>query len=203
MSQLLPPGPENWIPLVALLWLASVVFLVLSTRRYLASRAIDRREAESTAMHSRIRVLASPPPVFGGGAIPDAGYSDPVVAAPVDAALPVASSDLAIDATSTNETRAAADAATNASGSDATSVREAVRARVARDSASAQGLSDLIRALYLDQSNFTFHTIAELETEDRALAKALIEAWLKEPSAVDAWEEIYDTVRKSAPSSVG
>jgi len=83
----------------------------------------------------------------------------------------------------------------------AESVFEAVRARIARDRASAQGLSELIRALYLDQSNFTFHTIAELNVEDRALAKGLIEEWLADPSAVETWEEIYDTARESIASS--
>ncbi len=79
----------------------------------------------------------------------------------------------------------------------AQSIFTAARTRIVRDGVSAQGLSELIRALYLDETNFTFQTIAGLNAEDRALAERLIEAWLADPSAVEPWEEIYDTVRES------
>lgn len=73
---------------------------------------------------------------------------------------------------------------------------DVVQTRITRDRASAQGLSELIRALYLDQSNFTFSTVAELDPEDRALAKGLVEAWLSDPKAFERWEELYETVRE-------
>ena len=77
------------------------------------------------------------------------------------------------------------------------SVLDAVRARFAEEGTPAQGLSDLIRALYLDESNFTFHSIADLSDDDRALARRLIDHWLADPLALDRWEEIYTAVPKS------
>ena len=75
----------------------------------------------------------------------------------------------------------------------------AIRTRVSQDPA-ANGLRDLVRALYLDQSTFTFHTLAELSSEDRALAKQLIDAWLDDPAAIDDWEMFYATLREAPPS---
>ena len=76
------------------------------------------------------------------------------------------------------------------------SARDIVRERVARDRTSAQGLVELVRALYLDGSSFEFSTIAELDPDDRALAKALIDEWLANPSATDDWKSAYDAVRE-------
>lgn len=181
MSQLLPSGWENSIPLIAALWLASIFLLVFSARRYFASRAHDRSGAELTPMQE---------PFIGASRTPGTLVAEREVVTEVDNTSPwvAAPHDLA-----------AGVAATIARAPDtaAESVFEGVRARIARDGACAQGLSELIRALYLDQSNFTFHTIAELNVEDRALAKRLIEEWLADPSAVEPWEEIYDTVRES------
>ena len=76
-------------------------------------------------------------------------------------------------------------------------ILDAVRARFAEEGTTAHGLSDLIRALYLDESNFTFHSIADLSDDDRALARRLIKHWLEDPLALERWEEIYAAVPKS------
>lgn len=200
VSELLP-GSENWLPLVALLWLASGGLLVFSALKYFASTAANRTERESAEMRPFVKAPASEPRLFE---LPrDASFGEPQHRVGISAARPAASSDdRPTDARGGDDgaaTVAAAPAAPSF-GHDAASVRERVRARLARDRSSAQGLRELIRALYLDQSNFTFDTLAGLEAEDRALARTLVEVWLNDPSAVDAWKALYDTtIREEAP----
>lgn len=176
MTQLLPSALENWLPLVALLWLSSIGLLVICARKYFASRARPGAARESLPMQEPFIEIRAPLQMPPG----HAGVADP------DEREPRLETIGAI--ARTPESRA-------------TSLREAVRARVVRDRASAHGLGELVRALYLDQSNFRFDTIAELPTDDRDLAKALIEEWLADPSAVDYWEGIYATVH-DVPSAV-
>jgi hypothetical protein len=196
-------GSENWLTLVAMAWLASVVLFVVSLRRYLASRALLRAQAEPpTVQEPYIEIGAASQVLFG----PAPTYphdSEPGLSAPLDRRLPgVAIGDEATHEAIARDFQVAGEASPVAStpGSCPASVREAVRDRVSRDRASAQGLSELIRALYLDQSNFTFHTLAELDAQDRALAKALIEEWLDVPWAVEKWEELYHAVLEGSPA---
>ena len=59
----------------------------------------------------------------------------------------------------------------------------------------AHALANLIRALYLDQSTFTFNMLEPLDEETRALAAALIDANLKNRYRADEWERAYETVK--------
>ena len=156
----LSPMLENWIPLIALLWLASIVLLVVSMRRYATSRSFFDARAARLFVHEPFLPAAAPDPV--AETLADQSETDPG-SAPVP------------------------------------SLHDAVRERVARDPATAHGLVELVRALYLDGSSFEFHAIAELDAEDRALAKALVDAWLADPVAVDDWKRLYDAVREARP----
>ena len=150
---------ENWTALVALLWLASIVLLFVSMRRYAASRSLfDARAA---------RLFVQEP------------------------FLPAPASDPVVEALADQSESEAGDAP-----APVPSLHDVVRERVARDPGSAHGLVELVRALYLDGSSFAFHTIAELDAEDRALAKALVDAWLANPAAIDDWKQLYDAVRE-------
>lgn len=59
----------------------------------------------------------------------------------------------------------------------------------------AHALANLIRALYLDQSTFTFNTLEPLDDTTRALASALIDANLNNRYRADEWERAYETVK--------
>ena len=164
MTVLELPTLDYSIPLLGLLWMASVLLLVFAMRRYAAaSRLHPTAKVEPAFTQQRLSEVSSPPQVlFEPAAIGDTGASEPPQPPSLDGPAP------ALDA---------------------------VRARVARDRPSAQGLIELVRALYLDGSTFTFNTIGELSDEDRQLASALIDAWLADPSAVDDWRAAYDAVR--------
>ena len=56
---------------------------------------------------------------------------------------------------------------------------------------SARPFRELIRALYLDQSVFTFDCLADLDVEDRQLALALLKAWLAGTYAPERWEDAF------------
>ena len=201
LSQLLAVW-ENWILLIAALWLASILLFVFSLRRYFAGRAFEREDALTPIQEPFIEVTRTPQRL---------GAEDDTVTGVESAARQVADQHTGTtSASADNRDQALSERRTQAANADgvappiplepaigAEGVFAAVGARIARDPASAQGLSELIRALYLDESHFTFHALAELDAEDRALAQALIEEWLADPSAVEAWEEIYDTVRSS------
>ena len=154
------PSPmlENWILLIALLWLASIVLLVVSMRRYATSRSFFDARAARLFVHEPFLPTPAPDPV--AETLADQSETDPGSA---PAPTP--------------------------------SLHDTVCERVARDPATAHGLVELVRALYLDGSSFEFHAIAELDAEDRALAKALVDAWLADPAAVDEWKQLYDAVR--------
>ena len=154
---------DSSVPLLGLLWLASVLLLIFAMRRYAASRAHSTAKVEPALTQQRLSEVSSPSlALFAPAAIGETDASEPPQLLPLDRRTPAL---------------------------------EAVRARVARDRPSAQGLIELIRALYLDGSTFTFNTIGDLSTEDRELANALIDAWLADPSAVDDWRDAYDAVQ--------
>jgi hypothetical protein len=181
VDELLGRMIDNALPLVAVAWAASVLFLVVAARRYFASRARPPAEAEAPA-----RVEEPPDPsvrVEPTLSLPDAE------ACPVDA---LADEDQQPGNPPLPAVRASAPSASD--------LREALVARVARDPDSTDGLRDLVRALYLDQSNFRFHAIAELPAEDRLLARQLLDAWLADPSAVDHWEAMYAAFREGLPA---
>lgn len=160
MTALELPTLDYPVPLLGLLWLASVLLLVFAMRRYAASRWHRAAKVEPALTQQRLSEVPLPSQALLGPAA--IGETSGPRLPPLDrrnAAL------------------------------------EAFHARVARDRPSAQGLIELIRALYLDGSTFTFNTIGELSTEDRELANALIDAWLADPSAVDEWRDAYDAVR--------
>ena len=56
----------------------------------------------------------------------------------------------------------------------------------------ASALANLIRALYLDQSTFTFNMLESLPPDMRALAAELIAAHLKNRYRADEWERAYE-----------
>lgn len=59
----------------------------------------------------------------------------------------------------------------------------------------AHALANLVRALYLDQSAFTFNTLEPLDEDMRALAAALIDAHLNNRYRADEWERAYEAVK--------
>lgn len=185
MSQLLASGWESWIPLAAALWLASVILLIFSARKYFATRGLDRAGADLAPLQEPFIEASRTPGTLVVKREADTDIDD--------ASLSVTARDdhaAEVAGTISREPEAGVE-----------SLFAAVRARIAGDPASAHGLSELIRALYLDQSNFTFQMIAGLSVEDRALAKGLIDEWLVDPSAIERWEEIYETVRERNPVS--
>lgn len=175
---------------VALLCFASLVFLAFCVRKYFASRA---REAVVDAPMPITRPTDAQDPT-------EPVENDPAIERSMSRILETWSATLAVagdpDDSGSREDQheRSPDAATDRTleGAD---LREAVRARVAADHASSHGLSELVRALYLDQSNFRFQMIAELQPEDRTLARALIEKWMANPGDIDYWEGIYAELR--------
>ncbi|HVF64555.1 MAG TPA: hypothetical protein VNE58_11225 [Casimicrobiaceae bacterium] len=153
MSSLAASALQDWVPLIAVLWLMSCVLLAVSLKRYSISRAAHLGNS----------------PIY-----------EPLVDAPVSPTL----------ASMTNDVSASLPR------SSAQLACDAVCSRVARDPASAEGLIELARALYLDGSKFTFQTLADLGAHDRGLASSLIEAWLADPSAVEEWQQLYEAVRE-------
>lgn len=73
----------------------------------------------------------------------------------------------------------------------------------------ASALANLIRALYLDQSTFTFNMLEALDPQQRQLASQLIAAHLDNRYRADEWERAYETVKvhvqrnpKTIPTSI-
>lgn len=71
----------------------------------------------------------------------------------------------------------------------------------------ASALANLVRALYLDQSTFTFNMLESLPADMRSLAAELIAAHLKDRYRADEWERAYEEsktylLRGAKPSSV-
>lgn len=74
---------------------------------------------------------------------------------------------------------------------------------------SALALANLIRALYLDQSTFTFNMLEALDPQQRQLASQLIAAHLDNRYRPDEWERAYEIVKvhvqrnpKPSPTSI-
>jgi len=63
--------------------------------------------------------------------------------------------------------------------------------RIQEQPESARPFRELIRALYLDQSVFTFDCLADLPSEDRQLALALLKAWLAGTYEPERWEDAF------------
>lgn len=73
----------------------------------------------------------------------------------------------------------------------------------------ASALANLIRALYLDQSTFTFNMLETLDPQQRQLASELIAAHLDNRYRADEWERAYEIVKvhlqrnpKASPISI-
>ena len=184
-----PLNTIDSLPLVALLCLASVVFLAFCLRKLFASRVREDPLPESSAIMPLIELQRSLDTLDVGREAATTidnivqTWSDPGTALTDQAYLE-----------SAEDQRFGAVALAGSRVPQPADVREALRARIARDRTSAQGLSDLVRALYLDQSNFRFEAIAHLDPEDRTLACALIETWMTDPSAIEFWESVYSGV---------
>lgn len=77
----------------------------------------------------------------------------------------------------------------------------------AKHAPTAAALANLIRALYLDQSTFTFNLLEPLDPDSRRLAAQLVTAHLTNRYRADEWEQAYEgvkahTSRTSKPSAV-
>ena len=59
----LSPMLDNWVPLIAVLWLASIVLLVVSMRRYATSRSFFDARAARLFVHESFLPAAAPDPV--------------------------------------------------------------------------------------------------------------------------------------------
>lgn len=62
----------------------------------------------------------------------------------------------------------------------------------------AAALANLIRALYLDQSTFTFNMLEALDPQQRQLASQLIASHLNDRYRADEWERAYEIVKVHA-----
>jgi hypothetical protein len=183
----------SWLPLVALFCLGSVLFLAVCVRKYFHSRV---EEASCPADSVPVPQLVELRPALNSLRL------DEAVEASIDkvmqtwGARPETSSDQAYPCSEEDQRQSSAGEAVIRTG-EIVDLREALTARVASDRDSAHGLRDLVRALYLDQSTFRFHEIADLRAEDRVLARALIDQWMADPTAVEYWEQTYAAVCES------
>ena len=183
----------NWLPAVAFFCLGSVLLLGVCVRKYFQARA---EEASVPAEPVSVPQLVEVHPALNALRVDDA------VVASIDRVMQTwapPSGTSAVQAYGCGEEdqrQASAGDAVIRTG-EIVDLREALAARVASDGGSAHGLRDLVRALYLDQSNFRFHEIAELQAEDRVLARALIEQWMADPTAIEYWEQTYVAVCES------
>ena len=190
----------NWLPLAVLFCVGSVLLLAVCVRKYFQGRAAETSvPADSVSVPQQVEVH----PALSALRV------DEAVVASIDRVMqtwappPDTSTVQAYPCGEEDQRQGgAAEAATRTC--EIVHLREALTARVASDRVSAQGLRDLVRALYLDQSNFRFHDIAQLEPGDKVLARALIDQWMTDPSAVEYWEQTYVAVCENpnpAPSS--
>jgi hypothetical protein len=189
------PATDYALALAALLWIGSVFLLGFAARGYFAARARSRASPPKRTQEPALDVAAAFPPsadrpVVGSGSArveateptrPGAAYC--LRARTVDE---VGGEDQRPPAAMTRSF-----AARESSREDLVA---AVSSRAAGDPGAAHGLADLVRALYLDQSNFRFETIAALGDADRRLAMLLIEEWLADPSAIDFWQAMHATL---------
>jgi hypothetical protein len=180
---------DNAFALVALLWFGSVGLLAYAVRGYVAARAVERAAQPGTQQEPFIDAgvtqgledVRSSASTRDG---PDVGESfGSQATSPVPAIDEIAAEDQRLDA--------AMAASRDAPGAPGEDLLAAVSDRLSAAPGDSQGLRELVRALYLDQSNFRFETLAALGDEDRRLAMRLIEAWIADPSALDFWHAIY------------
>ena len=182
----------DWLLIAAVLCGASVLFLGFSAYKYFSSRS---REREARAA---LRPRGDEPESFG------VASAEPEPLEATISRLGLASrSPLFVPLTTggaNREEQSALDQRPSEGIKDfsplgqfrGTNISEAVCERVDQDRGSAKGLIDLVRALYLDQSNFTFDVVAQLAPEDRVLAGLLFERWLLDPSEIEYWEDIHN-----------
>lgn len=201
-----------WLGLVAFMWLLNVVFLVFATRRYFALKSA-RSSGSDDGPESRDHYVAvdesEEAAASGREEAPTArGMPEPLpvmveqfratIAEVVETPRPVEIADAvetADGSTVADRLDAAAPAEVAAATAEPPDVLLAAVARIAQDPASGQPLGDLIRALYLDQSVFTFDGLAAIDARDREMAAALITAWLMATYDTDRWEAAFETTQ--------
>jgi len=194
MSALAPSFSEYAFAIVALLWIGSVFMLVFALRGYFAARARKRDAYRAEVPESFVDAAreshATPamhPTAMANGDVEASGHDGAGGLSLVGRGAGA----LAIEDQQPSSSSALAFASDEA-------LIAAVSSRIAEDAEAARGLAELVRALYLDQSNFRFETIAALGAEDRRLALSLIEVWLANPTAIDLWQAMYAAVEKPA-----
>ena len=201
LGQWLSSGSVVWVGLVAVMWLLNVVFLVFATRKYFAIKAARSRGSDD-GPGLREHYVA----VDGSGEAVASSPEKAAIARRTPEPLPVmveqfrAMNAEAIETADTSSALAdGLDAAAPAEIATATAelpdVLLAALARIVQDPASGQPLCDLIRALYLDQSVFTFDGLAAIDAGDRKTAAALITAWLMATYDTDRWEAAFETTQ--------
>jgi hypothetical protein len=191
------PGSPLWISVVALIALLNVVLLLFVSRNYFAARASRAKDRRSDL---------EPAPAVGEHFY---GAPDGFTEAASDDGFPLASTAeggvAPIVTTTASEAPAsskpilqgsARHATTAATDAPIEDVLEAARIRIEKHPGSSEALKDLLRALYLDQSMFTFSILAEMPAEDRALAGSLVEAWLMDAYPVERWEGVYKATQE-------
>jgi len=183
------------LPWVALFCFASVLFLSFCVWKYFGSRSEGASPADSTPVPQHVELH----PALDSLLLDDAVEASMDKVMQTWGAPPVASSEHAYPCSDEDQRLSPDEAVTRTC--EMVDLREALTARFAYDRGSAQGLKDLVRALYLDQSNFRFHELAELQAEDKALARALIDQWMADPTAVEYWEQTYAAVCASPAAS--
>jgi hypothetical protein len=190
---------DHAFAIVAVLWIGSVALLVFAVRGYLAARARERlaqtavvepsqREASSVAQAFPDWYVGEPRDQRLAEAAPGGIDAPPSLHNPRIAGLATEDQRPGSTTSSTSQTRATAPE----------DLGTALRSRIAADPASSHGIAQLVRALYLDQSNFRFEAIAALSADDRQLARQLIDAWLADPSAIEFWHAMYSAVDAAA-----
>ena len=191
------------LALVALLWVGSVLLLAFAMRGYYRARAHPGASQDAHVQRDVTDERAETQAFVDWhvGNTARAGLSG---AGGVSATAVFGFGDAQADRFATDDQQPVS--ASPASPVRPATEREALvaklRARVAADPESAQGVAQLVRALYLDQSNFRFETIAALGTEDRQLALQLIAEWLADPLAVDFWQAMYAAIDVTAPPAL-
>lgn len=195
---------DSALALVALLWLGSVILLVFAVRGWFVARAKSRLRpagASSSALASTGEAPASTEWYVGSQALTDVGD---VAAIDGHADIPLANPGHGPLTAEDQQPAPSTTAAVAATAVPREALAATVRTRVAHRDASSRALADLVRALYLDQSNFRFETLCALSAQDRALARHLVDTWLADPSAVDFWQALYaavDTTSATARAS--
>jgi hypothetical protein len=180
---------DNAFALVALFWIASLGLLVYALRGYVAARAVERAAQSGAQQEPFIQAEVTPRIEDVRPTLSARDELDPDASIGGQPEPPVPAIDEFAGEDQRPETVMAA--WRDASGVPREDLLAAVRERLSAAPTASQGLRELVRALYLDQSNFRFETLAALGDEDRRLAFRLIEAWIGDPSALDFWHAMY------------